>query len=96
MLKRIALALAFAATAAGAAAQSADAKKLPEPEGLSEPNLYEFLLGEIAVQRGDFKTAAESYLDLAKRTRDPRIAKRATEVAAYARMPSAAIDAAKI
>lgn len=94
MLKRIALALAFAATAAGAAAQSPDAKQVPD-EGLSEPNLYEFLLGEIAAQRGDYKTAAESYLDLAKRTRDPRLARSAVEAANEGGLTELALEAAR-
>ena len=55
---------------------------LPAPPAeLSEPMLYEFLLGEIALQRGDTGLAAQTYVDLAKRTRDPRIARRAVEVA---------------
>ena len=97
MLKRIALALAMAAAAATAAAQSSDAKKVPEAsgEGLSEPTLYEFLLGEIALQRGDYKVAAETYLDLARRTRDPRVARRAVEVANQGRLTDLALDAAK-
>ena len=70
-------------------------QELPNQE-LSEAVLYEYLLAEIAGQRGSIGLSAQAYADLAKRTRDPRIAKRATEVALYARMPSAAIDAAKI
>jgi Flp pilus assembly protein TadD len=99
MLKRFALALAFAAMAAGAAAQPSDAKKIPEAGGqssLTEPTLYEFLLGEIALQRGDYKTAAETYLDLAKRTRDARVARRAVEVANQGRLTDLALEAAKV
>src|SRR3954463_15310250 len=98
MLKRIVLALAVAVMAAGASAQPSDAKKLPEAAGgagLSEPTLYEFLLGEIALQRGDYKTAAETYLDLAKRTRDPRVARRAVEVANQGRLTDLGLEAAK-
>src|SRR3979490_1743925 len=76
----------------------------PEPVGrASLPNqeltdnlLYEFLLAEIAGQRGNTALSAQAYVDLAKRTRDPRIARRATEVALYARMNNAAIESAKI
>src|SRR6266571_2100693 len=50
------------------------------------------LLAEIAGQRGNLGLSAQAYVDLAKRTRDPRIARRATEVALYARMNGAAID----
>jgi tetratricopeptide (TPR) repeat protein len=69
--------------------------KLPNQE-LTEAVLYEYLVAEIAGQRGSIGLSAQAYADLAKRTRDPRIARRATEVALYARMPSTAIDAARI
>src|SRR5687768_14163004 len=62
---------------------------------LNEPTLYDFLLGEIALQRGDLPLAAKTYLELAKRTRDPRIARRAVEVANQARMPELALEAAR-
>jgi tetratricopeptide (TPR) repeat protein len=66
------------------------------PQDLTETVLYEFLLAEIATQRGNVGLAAQAYVDLAKRTRDPRIARRATEVAMYARMSNAAVEAARI
>jgi hypothetical protein len=69
--------------------------ELPKQE-LTEPVLYEYLLAEIAQQRGSVGLSAQAYADLAKRTRDPRIARRATEVALFARMPNAAIEAARI
>ena len=68
---------------------------LPKQD-LTETILYEYLLAEIAGQRGNVGLAAQAYVDLAKRTRDPRIARRATEVALYARMGNAAIEAAQI
>ena len=52
---------------------------------LTGQTLYDFLLGEIAAQRGNPALAAQTFLDLAKRTRDPRVARRAVEVANYAR-----------
>ena len=67
----------------------------PDQE-LTENLLYEYLLAEIAVQRGNVALSAQAYVDLAKRTRDPRIARRATEVALFARMNNAAIEAATI
>jgi tetratricopeptide (TPR) repeat protein len=66
------------------------------PEDLSEPTLYEFLLGEIALQRGDLPLAANTYLDLARRTRDPRVARRAVEVANQAKEITLALDAARL
>jgi tetratricopeptide (TPR) repeat protein len=65
-------------------------------EDLSEPTLYEFLLGEIALQRGDLPLAASTYLDLARRTRDPRVARRAVEVANQAKETALALDAARL
>jgi tetratricopeptide (TPR) repeat protein len=65
-------------------------------EDLSEPTLYEFLLGEIALQRGDLPLAANTYLDLARRTRDPRVARRAVEVANQAKEITLALDAARL
>jgi Flp pilus assembly protein TadD len=67
----------------------------PAAQGLSEPMLYEFLLGEIALQRGDARLAAQTYLDLARRTGDARVARRAVEVANQAELPALALDAAQ-
>ncbi len=83
------------ADAPASAPVAAAEANLPKQE-LTEEVLYEYLLAEIAGQRGSLGLSAQAYADLAKRTRDPRIAKRAAEVALYARMPGAAIDAAKI
>ena len=79
---------------AGATAPAAK-RNLPNQD-LTEAVLYEYLLAEIAGQRGSIGLSAQAYADLAKRTRDPRIAKRATEIALYARMPNAALEAAQI
>ncbi len=66
------------------------------PQDLSEAVLYELLLAEIAAQRGDAELAATTYLRLAKRTRDARVARRAVEVANAARAPQIALEAARI
>lgn len=108
----IALLAALAASNVQAQAQEPDddddeapavaAPAVPErPESLplqdlSEPMLYELLLGEIAAQRGSAPLAAKTYLELAKRTRDPRVARRAVEIANYARAPEVALEAARI
>jgi tetratricopeptide (TPR) repeat protein len=92
---RLAAAAAFLMVVANACAQ-APQQDLKEIGELNAPTLYEFLLGEIALQRGDAALAAQTYLDLAKRTRDPRVARRAVEVASQARQPELAIEAAKI
>lgn len=58
--------------------------------------LYQFLLGEIAAQRGELTLASEAFIDLASKTRDARIALRATEIAIFARQPAAALKAAQM
>lgn len=68
----------------------------PEKQGLTSQVLYQFLLGEIAGQRGELKLSAEAYADLATRTRDARIAKRATEVSLYARQGALALKNARL
>src|SRR5512134_793603 len=80
----------------GALTAQPSAKSVP-PGGadLNEPMLYEFLLGEIALQRGDSELAAQTYLELARRTGDARVARRAVEVANQARLPALALEAAK-
>ena len=69
--------------------------KLPGQE-LTPPMLFDFLLGETAFQRGDPEIATHTYLKLAKTTRDPRVAQRATEIALQSRQPLPALEAANI
>jgi tetratricopeptide (TPR) repeat protein len=61
---------------------------------LSEELMYRLMLVEIAVQRGQVNEAISEYLKLARETRDPRIAQRATELAWNARMLPQALEAA--
>ena len=68
---------------------------LPD-RSLDSDLLYKFLLAEIAGQRGNYQIAAQAYLEMAKTTRDPRIARRATEVALYGRYTDIAVEAAKL
>lgn len=77
------------------AATAEKARKLPNVD-LSEQVLYEFLLAEMAGQRGNVGLAAEAYADLAKSTRDPRLAERATEVALFARRMELALTNARL
>ena len=69
--------------------------KLPKVE-LSAQILYQFLLAEIAAQRGQFGLSAGAYLDLAKTTRDPRIVRRAAEIAFHARQYDSALEACRL
>ena len=71
------------------------ATNLPD-KSLDQELLFKFLLSEIAGQRGNLQLAAQGYLDMARSTRDPRLARRATEIANYARLPAIALEAARL
>lgn len=60
--------------------QAEAAPVLPNVE-LSDELLYEFLLTEIANQRGHKALAVEGSADIARKTRDPRLARRAAQLA---------------
>ncbi len=70
-------------------------RNLPSQE-LDDDKLYAFLVGEVANQRGNGAVAAEAYYDLAKSTRDPRVAERATQIALSARQLPKALAAAQL
>jgi len=78
-----------------AATDSPITDRLPSVE-LSPALFYQFLLAEIAGGRGEVTLASDTYLKLATTTRDPRVAKRAAEVALYSRRPDVALAAAKL
>ena len=65
-------------------------------QALTAPILFDFLLGEVSLQRGKLDIAISRYLKLAKSTRDPRLAKRATEIALHAGHPTAAEQAVSL
>ena len=68
---------------------------LPAVE-LSEDILYKVLTAEIAFQRGQWQSAYVTILAAAQQTRDPRLAKRAAEIAVTARQPSEALVAVRL
>lgn len=75
--------------------QAESPQALPNIE-LSSELLYEFLLSEIAGQRGNDSIAVERSSDLAKKTRDPRLAMRATHLALQFGQIDKAIEALRI
>jgi tetratricopeptide (TPR) repeat protein len=99
-------ACAWAQTAAPAAVPAGEpAAELPAPgkepdklpvQELTGQILYQFLLAEIAGQRGQYQLAASALLDLANSTRDPRIARRAADVAFHSRQYDVALDAVRL
>ena len=65
-------------------------------QALSQAVLFKLLLAEIALQRGQNNVAVQSFVELTRETRDPRIAQRATEVAWNTRFLGAALETAGI
>lgn len=91
------LAVSLSACAQSPILPPAEVMPLPSPrQELTSQVLYQFLLSEIAGQRGELKLSAEAYADLAARTRDARVAKRATELAMYARLSALALKSARL
>ena len=79
--------------AAPASGKSAAAMTMLPDAGLTNQILYQYLISEIAGQRGRTSLAMRGLLDLAEKTRDARIARRAVEVAFQARELGMALEA---
>ncbi|MFO1313891.1 MAG: tetratricopeptide repeat protein [Burkholderiales bacterium] len=108
--KTLARALAFLACAstlslaAPAGAQSPGPGIVPAPQppsredtsGLTADIFYRVILGDVALQRGEASLAARAYYEAAREARDPRLARRAAEVAFAARMRGLAQESAKL
>lgn len=86
--------------ASGAVDSGAVGAAKPEPvlppQDLTPALLYQFLLAEMAVHRQQFALAAQVYVDFARKTMDPRIARRAKDIAVYARQAALAVEAATL
>jgi tetratricopeptide (TPR) repeat protein len=102
---RIALLATLAALPLAACAQipspglAPHAAPAPSPagdKGLSADVFYRLLLGDVALQRGETSLAARAYFEAARDARDPRLAKRATEIALAARMRGLAEQSARL
>lgn len=83
---------AHAAPLSTEAAEAATSGK-SKSGGLTDQMLYQYLISEIAAQRGRSGLALQGMVDLAQRTRDPRVARRAVEIAFQARQMDAALEA---
>lgn len=85
------------------AASSPEASRQPEEPPVALPDvaltsslLYEILLTDIASQRGQTGVAVDGALDLARKTRDPRLAMRAAHLAIESGQMDKAIEALRI
>ena len=92
--------LAAALLAGAPLALSADeAPKVVEPVDFQQASanadaMFEFLVAEVAAQRGDVEAALAIYHRMARELRDPHLARRAVEMAVRARSFGSAIDSA--
>jgi Flp pilus assembly protein TadD len=82
--------------APGGAKSSAPPVAAGARDGLSADLFYKFILADVALQRGELSLAARAYYEAARETRDPRVARRATEIALAAKQRSLAVDAATL
>jgi tetratricopeptide (TPR) repeat protein len=82
-------------TAASDILSPATGEQLP-PQDLTPETLYDYLFAEIAGARGELDLSAQTFINLARKTRDPRIARRAAQVAFIARNPALATEAAQL
>ena len=83
------------AEAAPEVQSKARVEPLPQQE-LTGQILYQTLLAEIAGQRGNLDLSASAYMDLARSTRDPRVARRAAEMALHGRNLDMALQATRL
>lgn len=103
-IKVIVAALVFAfaghSLAQAPATKATQQKKLAGPRTAEEDTIgrtvFQALLGEIALQRGDVTMGVSAWADLAQRTRDPKVIARALEVAAIAKQYDLAIELNKM
>jgi tetratricopeptide (TPR) repeat protein len=68
----------------------------PPSVQLTEELIFKYLTAEIADQRGNWQTAYITMLAIAQETRDPRIARRAAEIALKAKQPGEALAAIRL
>ena len=80
-------------TAAPPSAERGD--RIPNVE-LSSALMYQLIAAEVAVQRGDVGSAFAVYIKLARETRDPRLARRAAELALQGRAMPQGLEAAQV
>ena len=95
-LKKIVLALTLCLATSTSLTAFAEANIKPTITTATPEFVYKYLLGEVAAQRGDVVLASQLFLDLAKQTRDARLAERAARAAAFANQPGIALQAATL
>ena len=78
------------------AVAAAKAKAALPKQSLTPGILFKFLVAKVAAQHVAIGVAQSAYLDLARQTQDPRVARRAVEVSMFARNQAGALEAARL
>ncbi len=88
---------AQALAGAGEATTTSQAATAPEADtGLTADFIFKYLAGEVAGQRGDLGLASTLFLELAKSSRDARLAERAAKAAIFGNQPAVAVQAVSL
>jgi tetratricopeptide (TPR) repeat protein len=101
ILAALALSLVGPLHAAGEGAVKKPARKPSTattygPEDMLARTVFQSLLADLALQRGNTEIGVSAWADLARRTRDPAVIARATEVAAIAKQYDLALELARL
>lgn len=96
LVAAFAAARAVAESAAPADESSPQVALAAAPRKELTPQLiYRLLIGDVALQRGEYTIAARAYYEAARETGDASLARRATEIALASRQRAIALDAAR-
>ena len=95
-IKKIAASLLISFATLASLHAAADTKTAPTITSANAEFVYKYLLGEVAMQRGESTLASQLFLDLAKQTLDPRLAERAARAAVFANQPGIALQASTL
>lgn len=94
---KVAIASALCLMSVSLNALSVESDKKPTTKPMpSNEFVFKYLAGEIAGQRGETGLSSNIFLDLAKSTRDARIAERAAKTAVQANEPTIAVEAVSL
>lgn len=73
----------------------AESKEILPGQPLTGQIFYRMMLAEVAGQRGNLQVALNQYLELARETSDPRVIRRAIDVATFAQRSDAGLELAR-
>ena len=95
-IKKVAIAMLMGFAGLISIDAGAETIAAPAITGANAEFVYKYLLGEVALQRGDATLGSQLFLDLAKQTRDARLAERAARAAVFANQPGLALQASTL